>query len=319
MVSPKFRSMDAPITSEKKRKGNHAPFSVTQMLVALELGIADDAVLQYLDFFTGVVPVRKVQVLHVVPTFDMFQILYEREADSVIGNLEFNQEIVNEIANRIKKRPLEQQSKVAFDVREGNPLEQLLLETEESEADLVVIGQRTGTTEHGILARNLARKATGNVLIVPEGAAASLRTIVVPIDFSPYSVKALETAIAIRRALPEPVRILCVNVYELPNLNIYLVDKLEDIRRIVQEDRKAAFRTFLSRFAPEDIESIETDVVERDFSSVSSYILEFATGKSADLIIAGAKGHSRVERLLLGSVTEKLLAINERIPVMVVR
>ena len=47
--------------------------------------------------------------------------------------------------------------------------------------------------------------------------------------------------------------------------------------------------------------------------------MDYAYDKKADLIVMGAKGHSQVELLLMGSVTEKVLAVNESIPTLVVK
>ena len=57
----------------------------------------------------------------------------------------------------------------------------------------------------------------------------------------------------------------------------------------------------------------------REGAGIAQYIMDYATSEEAGLIVMGAKGHSQVELLLMGSVTEKLLAINESIPTLVVK
>jgi nucleotide-binding universal stress UspA family protein len=52
---------------------------------------------------------------------------------------------------------------------------------------------------------------------------------------------------------------------------------------------------------------------------IGSYIMDTVTDAGADLVVMGAKGHSHVERLLMGSVTEKVLALTTQIPVLVVK
>ncbi|MFZ4428426.1 MAG: universal stress protein [Saprospiraceae bacterium] len=305
----------------KKKNGvRKSPgFSVKHLLAALELGSADDTVLRYLDFLTAAVPVKNIRLLHVLPTFELFQSPVNREAAAVMGHLKLNKTIVAEMQRRIALHPMSQHSEIAIDIREGKPLQALLEEAAHFRSDLTVIGQRAEAGEHGILAANLARKAKGNILIVPEQARAEIRHIIVPVDFSPYSVKALKLAMGLRKTIKGPVRITCMNVFELPNLNIYLVEKIEDVRKIVREDRLAAFRLFLGQFAHEDIKDIHTEVIERQFGGIAGYIREFAEKVSGDLIILGAKGHSNVERLLLGSVAERLMGLNDNIPVLLVR
>jgi len=310
--------MNAIVKKEKKAAAHSTAFSVRHMLAALNLGSSDESVLRYLDFFTAAVPVKTTRILHVIPRFEWFQGL-EPVAAMVPDALGFNKGVREEVESRVQMHPLCQQSKVSSEVREGNPLEHVLSEAEALKADLVVVGQKREAADRGILAGNLVRKAPANVLIVPEYAPAQISHIVVPVDFSPYSVKALETALALRRTLGASVRITCVNVYELPNLNIYLVEKIEDVRRMVVEDRRAAFRDFLKRYAGAEADTIETAFVERQSSSVASCIYGYARQQGANLLVMGAKGHSQVERLLLGSVSESLLKIDGDVPMLVIR
>lgn len=311
--------MSTLVTKENKAGAGKPIFAVRQMLAGLELNSADDAVLRYLDFFTASVAVKALRVLHVIPRLELFRGLYDPGTVQGADMLGLNKNVLEEVENRVRMHPFYKHTKVLSDLSEGDPLERMLDEAEVLNADLLVIGQRTGAKDHGILAGNLVRKAKGNVLVVPESAAPQIDHIVVPIDFSPYSVKALEQALALRNALNHPVKITCLNVYELPNLNIYLVEKIEDVRRMLVDDRMAAFRNFLSRYAPGQSETIDTALIERDFESVATCVYGYAQREGASLILTGAKGHSQVERLLLGSVSESLLKLNDQIPVLVVR
>lgn len=306
--------MNTIVKKEKKGAAHSTAFSVRQMLAALNLGNSDEAVLRYLDFFTAAVPVKATCILHVIPRFEWFQGL-----EPVTAAIGFNKGVQEEVESRVQVHPLHKQSEVSSDVRDGNPLEHILGEAETLGADLIVVGQKREAADRGILAGNLVRKASANVLIVPEYAPAQISHIVVPVDFSSYSVKALETALSLRRTLGSSVRITCVNVYELPNLNIYLVEKIEDVRRMVIDDRKAAFRDFLKHYAGTEADSIETAFVERQSSSIASCIYGYVRQEGANLLVMGAKGHSQVERLLLGSVSESLLKIDGDVPMLVVR
>ena len=50
-----------------------------------------------------------------------------------------------------------------------------------------------------------------------------------------------------------------------------------------------------------------TQVIQRDAGSVADQIIEFATKGQADLIVAGAYGHTRVREWIFGGVTRALL------------
>ena len=118
--------------------------------------------------------------------------------------------------------------------------------------------------------------------------------------------------------MSEPVEIVCLNVYEVPNLSSYdtsrtgaqLVDSIEKFKL-------AALDKFIQENIPD--EKIEQVLVQQEMPKTSSYILNFANEQDVDFIIMGAKGHSKVALLLLGSVTESLLNQNKTIPTLIVK
>lgn len=297
------------------------PFSVKQAVIAIKLGETDDELLGYLDFFTRQIPFTAAQFIHVLPTFDLFNTMFKKEGKGMVSNFELNEATINEMKARTEEELSKQNiGKVKFDVREGNPLEQLLSEVEETNADLVVIGQSNASGEHGILARNLARKTSCNALIVPEAAKARLRKILIPIDFSVSSVEAFKKAVGISKQLDEPAEIVCLNVYETPSLAaVYIGKRTEELREIVEKDRMESFKLFLENYGAGQAANIKTKLIENRVGDVGTYIMDYADEIDADLIVIGAKGHSRVERLLLGSVTERLLSENESIPTLVIK
>lgn len=297
------------------------PFQVRQAIVALELGPTDDRILEYLDFFMREIPTGAAYFLHVLPRFDLFSTMMEREAQALVSNYEINDEVVARMERKIRTRLGNNNSMhIEFDVKEGNPLEELLEDTADVNADLVVIGQRNGVSQHGILAKNLARKTPCNALIIPDKAKAQISRILVPIDFSEFSIKALRTAIALKLELFEPVEIVCLNIFEVPNLSVYKIQKTrEQFQEMLEKDHRSAFNAFLNTHVPDYKGEIKVELICREGAGIAQYIMDYATSEEAGLIVMGAKGHSQVELLLMGSVTEKLLAINESIPTLVVK
>lgn len=297
------------------------PFAINQALIALELGPTDEAMLDYLEFFIDRVPAKAIYFLHVLPKFDLFYAMYEKEAQSLISNFELNDDVIARMKARVKALMAKKKNVfLEVDVREGDPLEELIKNAETAKADLIVIGQSSVTNRHGILAKNLVRKIKCNALIVPDKARKKLKKILVPIDFSSNSAKALQAAVALAKRVENPVEITCLNVYEMPNVSVYRIQKTRDqFKRMIKEDRLAAFQAFIDNYAVEAKSTIKTQLIEKDLPGVAPYVLDFAEDQGIDLIVIGAKGHSNVERLLLGSVTEKLMSLNEGIPSLIVK
>ncbi|MBX2929007.1 MAG: universal stress protein [Saprospiraceae bacterium] len=309
----------APKKSEPENQEN-AP-NIKQAVVAMALGDADETTLNYLAFFTEAVPLQSGFFLHVQPQFDLLNALFESEAQSVLSNFDLNADMVRQIDQSVRRRfgnrGLVQ---LQADVREGDPLEEILRAAADLNADLLVAGKNSTGETHGILASNLVRKAPGNVLIVPDRARPRITRILVPVDFSPYSVRALQTAAALMSVLPETVEVIATHVYQLPSVMAYRINKTQDdLQAIIEADRKAAMEDFVRNFAPELSDRIRFEVWRHENTGIAEHLLDFSTANEVDLIIMGAKGHSKVELLLMGSVTERLLQLNEMIPVWVVK
>ena len=293
---------------------------VDYLLVALEMGRADETVLQFVHFLTKTLPVKTITFVHVLPKVDLFFNDFSENMQNLIKNYGHQDEVLEEM--RTKVSPFvdaEQGPRLHFSIREGNPLEEVLQESRLSGTDLLLVGQRSGIGNHGILARNLVRKSIGHTLIIPEQSKAQLKTVVVPVDFSPHSVRALETAINLNRNLSEKAKIICVNIFELPAVFSYKVrHSYEALKKVMEEDRKAAFLDFIHTYA-KDEPNVEMELIEQGYGNIGPFLYQFCEDRHADLIVLGAKGHSKVELLLLGSVTEKLLTLNQTIPTLVVK
>ncbi|HKK80015.1 MAG TPA: universal stress protein, partial [Phaeodactylibacter sp.] len=139
-------------------------------------------------------------------------------------------------------------------------------------------------------------------------------------DFSENSIKALRTAIALNESLSEPAKITVLNVYEMPNLSVYKIQRTrEQFERMLQKDHEEAMNAFLNTQVPDYRDQLETKLIMQKTPGIAQYIMDVAEEYEGDFIVMGAKGHSKVELLLLGSVTEKLLGLNEHIPTLIVK
>jgi nucleotide-binding universal stress UspA family protein len=309
-------------TAEKAQSNKHGSFDMGGILVALELGHTDDSNLNYLRFLSDAFHVREVAVLHVVNKITLFDKALEFDTDpDVLGEYKLNEEAIEEMRAKIVGRFSDKsEMDIVFDVKEGEPLEQLLHEANILEPDLILIGQNTDSNAHGILAKNLVRKINCDALIVPKTARPGIRHILVPIDFSPYSLLALRKAVAMADGMVEKPKVTALHVYDMPNFSTYKISRSpERFKEMIHSNRIEGASTFIKSNLKETDVEVEVDLVPRTGPGTGQYVMEYAKKHDADLIVMGAKGHSKVELLLLGSVTEKVLSSNENIPVFVVK
>lgn len=309
-------------TAEKVQSKKHTPFQIGGVLVAFEMGKTDASNLNYLHFLTQTFKVREVAILHVIPKITLFDKSLEYDANpDVLGDYKLNEEVIDEMrAKIIGKFAGQPKMDIVFDVKEGEPLEQLLREVAILEPDLILLGQNTDTSSHGILAKNLVREVSCNAWVVPDDAAPKITKILVPIDFSPFSVMALRKAVSMAAELGKKTQVIAMNVYEIPNFSTYKISRTpEQFHAMMHANRVEGATNFIKSNVKDDRAEIKIELIPRMGPGTGHYIMDYAKNNDVDLIVMGAKGHSKVELLLLGSVTEKILSINENIPVLVVK
>lgn len=292
------------------------PFEVRRLVTGLSLDSTDVHLLQYLEFLASKVTVGRAAFLHVIPQFYVFQ-------NQELLNRE--QEIQDAVEERMEKlleesMDLDRLDAIELDIRHGDVLKEMITEISSQQADLALIGQDVDTDVHGIKAKKLARKVACNALVVPANAKQKISRIMVPIDFSEHAAQALSTALAIQQSFGESVEIVCVHIYEMPYFAGFNIGKTEAVfNRMVKADREEAFKAFLAANCPEGLTNVSAELIEKGDPRIVDYLLKFAEDQAIDFVVIGAKGHSTVDRLLMGSVTESFLVGNERMPVLIVR
>jgi len=217
----------------------------------------------------------------------------------------------------IQKKIESQGVRCEIEVVEDIPGFAIAAAAERAHADLIVMGSRGLTgLKHvllGSVAERTVRAAHCPVLTV-KTADVRLRTILVPMDFSPAAQQALELAKSLAKTAG-PAHLVLVHAYYVPvELEQYLVSHGDP------------FFERLAKGVTKDLEAILTGLSDAGISAEyaarpgvpETVILEVAREKKADLIAMGTHGRRGLKHLLLGSVAEHVVRGAE-IPVLTVR
>jgi nucleotide-binding universal stress UspA family protein len=132
-----------------------------------------------------------------------------------------------------------------------------------------------------------------------------IERILCPIDFSDFSRRALDHAVAISRWYESTITLLHVCTV-VPVAAYAPGSGVLPSAALTPEDRKALLAS-MERFAEGEAGTnvaIDLDIAE---GSTATAILAKADAMPADLLVMGTHGRSGFERLVLGSVTEKVL------------
>lgn len=180
-------------------------------------------------------------------------------------------------------------------VERGHPAEAVLRRAEG--ADLVVMGRhgRSGLGRWllGGTTAKVVRGSTKPVLVIPSqspAGEASFSTIMVCLDGSPPSIRALHQAASLARALP--ARLVLYHAVPLMGAG----DPEGDL--IAAREHMAGWESLYP-------ELLDTSLVQP--TAVSDHIAQSARDLKADLVVMGSHGRAGLARWLLGSVAESAL------------
>jgi nucleotide-binding universal stress UspA family protein len=203
------------------------------------------------------------------------------------------------------------------DVRliEGSVRERLLQTAEEWKADLIVLGARglSGVERAllGSVSLSIAREAHCAVMIV-KGAAQALQRVVVGLDGSEHSRHALSFTTSL--PLEADTELLLVGVAEkthLPRSAPSLVaDQLRAFAAEVDEEEKTRKHQILVD-AEKAINRKGRVQLRSVVGNPPDEIVAAAKTTGAQLVVLGSRGIGRLQRLVLGSVSESVLLQSE--------
>lgn len=186
----------------------------------------------------------------------------------------------------------------------GGVAERVLTVATETEASGIAVGSpRLGVSRWilGASADRIIRHATCPVLVVrTEGAP---KSVVAATDFSDAALPAVRTAHAIARVAN--ARLTVVHVVASPRVttNAWMHGSATDA--VVMESE-------LSRESQKRLEGIASDLgpptkARMVHGDPAEGVLEAAAQAEADLLVVGTRGHTGLQRLLIGSVAERIV------------
>jgi nucleotide-binding universal stress UspA family protein len=189
----------------------------------------------------------------------------------------------------------------------------ILEHAEEIEADVIVMGThgRRGPGHFflGSVAEHVVRYSTCPVLTLRQQkqprALEAIRHILVPVDFSDYSKEGIETAKEL--ALLCHAELQLVHVIEVRKLPPFYAPL--DIAEVI-ENRKRTSAATLQELADKDVgAAVEVELHVLEGPTAAHAITDFAGAHASDLIVIPSHGLTGIERILLGSVAERVIRL----------
>ena len=208
-------------------------------------------------------------------------------------------------------------------VVQDGPKEQIVRVAEEWQADLVVVGASGLGGVRGFLlgsvSQTVARHAHCAVLVV-KGRARRLGSALIATDGSDSAAEAVRFFLSLPLAKTTRVRLLSV-VEPVPypgSAPGMIRGQIKAMLEQLERERRADLEKLLERAAQEAKAEVTRVTRAVPTGAPADEILAAAIGLDADVIVLGARGLGAMKRLLLGSVSEKVLR-GARCPVLIVK
>jgi nucleotide-binding universal stress UspA family protein len=196
---------------------------------------------------------------------------------------------------------------------DGEPHERIVDVAEANGADLIIMGVRGRNPTDRILMGSMVSRVVGygrtHVLVCPHDSQMSLDRLLVAVDGSDSAATALQVAFDFHREYGSELHVLAVadvpsHLYGVsPAAAGELIDKARG--HLATAEQKAQQESVVAHFSVQEGEPPEV-------------ILQNAEKKNTGLIVIGSHGRTSLARLLMGSVTERVIA-GARCPVLVAR
>jgi nucleotide-binding universal stress UspA family protein len=205
----------------------------------------------------------------------------------------------------------------------GSPKDEIPRIAGEWNADLVVLGARgLGRVKRfllGSVSLAVARRVSCPVLVV-KGRARKLASILVGMDGSEDSFQALRFLLSLPLARQTKLRLLSVvEPIRYPTSAPGAVrGHLARMLKEVENERRGELEKVLDKAAAQLEGSLTRVTRSTPTGNPADVIVAVAAAHDADLVVVGARGLGGMTRLLLGSVSEKVLGY-ARCPVLIVK
>jgi len=240
---------------------------------------------------------------------------YQGDLDMVgVGNLVASmQKPAIDAITAAKKIAEEDRALIKTVLEEGEPYERIVDLAEAENSDLIVMGRRGLRRFERALVGSTTARVIGysqrDVLVVPFGTTVGWKKVLVATDGSVRSSVAVDHAIDYARSYGGEMIILSAvdmpdELYgEAPELVEELVKKAKGYVLAVAEKAKAA--------------GVSSETFVKEAESYRA-IVDLASAQKVDTIVLGSHGRTGLRRLLMGSVTEKVIG-HAPCPVLVVK
>ena len=272
----------------------------------------DEVVLQYIAMMETLLDFQELHLVHVINHHHLPHSIKE-----VFPSLtdDHEKEVEEQIERMVKVHFNELGCIPVIQVHHGNGVDKILDWAANHDMDLIVFGKKTSMKGSGVLPGRVVKVSHCSVLFVTENPPSTISKVVIPIDFSSFSVMAIDACRKI--AKNAKAEILFQHSYSVPTGYHTTGKSYEEFAAIMEKHARKDFKRFRKEVIPDEEADCEFILDSNHHEAENAY--KFASDSGADLIIIGSRGRTKLASFLMGSIAEKMTKYDHDIPLLVVK
>jgi len=280
-------------------------------MIGLDLTEMDDILIEKTIVFLKFLGIDKCYFIHVTKDLAIPQEILDRHPELLAPSDESIEEM---IADKLKHFDFPENIEIEIFTEEGeNQQETLLRWALVKDVDLMIMGRKETLQGSGSLAKGIAKKAPCSILMLQEKRPPGLpKKIMVPTDFSDHTEMIYEFSERICEDLH--AELIPVHIYQVPHGYSKTGKSFEEFSEIMKENASNDFKKFLQK---NNHKNLECAFVLHEGGDEGEIILKEAHKNNADMILLGSRGRTKSAAILLGSVAEKLVMVNNVLPMLI--
>jgi len=280
-------------------------------MIGLDLTEMDDILIEKTIVFLKFLGIEKCYFVHVAKDLAIPQEILDNHPELLAPS---DESIEERIADKLKHFDFPSTIEIEIFAEEGeHQLEIFLRWALIKDVDLIIMGRKETLEGNGSLAKGIAKKAPCSILMLQEKRPAGLpKKIMVPTDFSDHTEMIYEFSERICKDLH--AELVPVHIYQVPHGYSKTGKTFEEFSEIMKENANKDFKKFLHKNNHQDL---DCHFVLNESGDEGKLLLEEANKMDADMILLGSRGRTKSAAILLGSVAEKLVMVNNVLPMLI--
>lgn len=291
-------------------------YQIKKLIVCLDQTAMDETLVNFASFIAKINQTKKVYFTNIIRNLNIPKEVLKEFPNLIENMVEERKAQMKEVVEKNWDKSIE--TDITYVVKEGQLAKKILKFAAEKSADMILVGRKVTLPGSGVGTQRLARRASCTLTIVPENSIPKISKILVPSDFSDYSKDALEEAILISERNGKNIEVICQNVYSVPSGYHFTGKSYDEFAGIMQVHAEINYKKFIRKIDTKNVQITPVYTKDEDDDPVED-IIKKAMEVNADAIIIGAKGRTAATALFLGSMAERLIQLNDKIPLLVTR